>query len=345
MIQVVIPVYNCQQYLEQAVQSVLCQPYQEVEILLVDDGSTDNSPALCDAFARDYQNVYTIHQANRGLPTARNVGIEYFLEKGGKGYIAFLDSDDAWMPNSVDQKTASELSQGYSIVGFQSCTCNQFLTARSEPIQRKPGIFSGGSKGIQLGSNQHFASMFYSKELLQTYRLRFPDVKFCEDKMFRFRAVYLADSILLINRILYLYRHNPGSLVHTRPFGIAYYPTIIDAYLMLDSEMLQWKNENRGELTLGRNSALYYTMEMQIEHFRNGGTAKQFVAFLRENPHYQEMFINAGRLKDFEFLLKPTLKFICFNRLYGSIWRMARRVSYLPGIRNLLNKRRFKIKL
>ena len=77
-IYVVIPVYNCEKYLETAVRSVLSQPYRGIHIILVDDGSTDSSPQICDRLSL-IENIHVIHQSNRGVAAARNTGIDYVL--------------------------------------------------------------------------------------------------------------------------------------------------------------------------------------------------------------------------------------------------------------------------
>lgn len=89
-ISVIIPVYNSEQYLSRCIDSVLNQTQRSVEVVLVDDGSSDSSPSICDKYARDNSNIVVIHKANAGQGLARNDGI-----KAASGrYIAFLDSDD-----------------------------------------------------------------------------------------------------------------------------------------------------------------------------------------------------------------------------------------------------------
>lgn len=91
---IIIPVYNVEKYLNQCVDSILGQNLDSIEIILVDDGSTDGSVAICDSYANDYDFVKVVHKANGGLSSARNTGID-----AAKGeYIIFMDSDDWWNP-------------------------------------------------------------------------------------------------------------------------------------------------------------------------------------------------------------------------------------------------------
>lgn len=94
---IVIPVYNVAPYLRECVDSVLAQDFTDYEIILVDDGSTDNSPAICDEYAEKYSQIKVIHKANGGLSDARNFGIK----KAQGDYLMFLDSDDFWNGRNV----------------------------------------------------------------------------------------------------------------------------------------------------------------------------------------------------------------------------------------------------
>lgn len=93
MVSIIIPVYNVKPYLQRCVQSVLHQTYKDIEVIIVDDGSTDGSGELCDKIAGLDQRICVIHQKNQGLSGARNTGIR---QAAGE-YIAFIDSDDEWL--------------------------------------------------------------------------------------------------------------------------------------------------------------------------------------------------------------------------------------------------------
>lgn len=91
----IVPVYNVESYLFKCIDSLLAQDYNDYEIVLVDDGSPDNCPQICDEYARKYSNIRVVHQTNGGLSAARNAGV--VIAKGE--YICFVDSDDYWEPN------------------------------------------------------------------------------------------------------------------------------------------------------------------------------------------------------------------------------------------------------
>ena len=87
---VIVPVYNVEQYLERCVDSILNQTVKELEIILVDDGSTDNSGSMCDAYAAEHANIRVHHKSNGGLTTAWKAGLELATGR----YVGFVDSDD-----------------------------------------------------------------------------------------------------------------------------------------------------------------------------------------------------------------------------------------------------------
>ena len=96
---IIIPVYNCDLYLRDCVNSVLSQNYENIEIILIDDGSTDKSGLICDEYAAQNERVRAYHQKNAGVSAARNVG----LDMATGTYIVFLDADDILADNNLEQ--------------------------------------------------------------------------------------------------------------------------------------------------------------------------------------------------------------------------------------------------
>ena len=95
-IYIVIPVYNVEKYIERCIDSLLNQTYQGFEIILIDDGSTDDSPIICDNYSEKYNHIITLHKENGGQSEARNMGIEYVMDHADidRSWITFVDSDD-----------------------------------------------------------------------------------------------------------------------------------------------------------------------------------------------------------------------------------------------------------
>lgn len=102
MITIVVPVYKVEEYLPRCVESILNQTYKDWVLLLVDDGSPDNCPKLCEKYAEEDSRIFVIHQKNGGLSAARNTGLNWFYEQNNSDYITFLDSDDWLHPRYLE---------------------------------------------------------------------------------------------------------------------------------------------------------------------------------------------------------------------------------------------------
>ena len=114
LVSVIIPVYNTQDYLKACIESVQNQTYPNLEILLVDDGSTDQSGALCEEYAAQDERIRVFHKENGGLPDARNMGL---MEAHGE-FLAFVDSDDLLAPKAVETlETLCETSNAEAAIG------------------------------------------------------------------------------------------------------------------------------------------------------------------------------------------------------------------------------------
>lgn len=307
---VVIPVFNCKGYIREAVDSVLGQPYQKISIVLVDDGSTDGSGQLCDEIAKESNRVTVLHQKNAGVSAARNAGIEHILSADdGVRYIAFLDADDGWASNFFNENTIKLLQNGYDLIGFQSCNCNAQLRSYDVPKTMTDGLHSGGQSSVWLHVTQSFAAMLYSYDFLQRNDIRFFEgLKYSEDKIFSMQCMYLADSIYLENRLLYLYRHTGNSAMNRRKYGITYYVPIIDGYIKLDFLMRQ-QNSVRPPLSASRLMASIYIMDMVGEHYRLFRRKRELDALFASHPNYISIAEATGEYAD----LKPNPAFIQYR--------------------------------
>ena len=116
LVSIIVPVYNVEEYLEECVNSIISQTYTNIEIILVDDGSTDNSGELCDKYSLRDNRIEVIHKVNGGISDARNVGA-----KSAKGkYIYFIDSDDYIVSEAIDELVSVALRDNSDIVFFDA---------------------------------------------------------------------------------------------------------------------------------------------------------------------------------------------------------------------------------
>lgn len=215
-ISVVVPVYKVEKYLERCVQSILDQTFTEFELLLIDDGSPDRCPELCEEFAQSDGRIRVIHQKNQGLSAARNKGIE---SANGK-YLAFIDSDD-WIHPEMLERLHREIIEndaqiavcGYSIVHEGAGT-----EEVEETWLKKEGLTGVGAISL-IGSKSYnmafviACNKLYRKEVFQT--VRYPVGKVNED-VFVTGDLYLqCDKICSVPEPYYYYVQREGSIMHT----------------------------------------------------------------------------------------------------------------------------------
>ena len=113
-ISVIVPIYNTEKYLARCIESILCQTYTNLEIILVDDGSTDKSGDICDFYARKDNRVKVVHKKNGGLSDARNYGLKYATGE----YISFVDSDD-YITENLYTDLLPYMEQKYDMIKFK----------------------------------------------------------------------------------------------------------------------------------------------------------------------------------------------------------------------------------
>lgn len=347
----IIPVYNCKNYLWQAVESVILQPYQAIKIVLVDDGSTDGSFALCDELANQDKRITTLHKKNGGVASARNVGLEYVLSIDGSGndYITFLDADDAWGANWINDQIFKLMEQKYDLIGLQACTCDHLLTRRAEAALMQAGEYKGGVTSIWIHARQHMGAMLYQTNLIKQYGVRFYNVKASEDKIFSMQCLYLADKIYLVNQLMYLYRQNATSAIHMRNRGIPYFAPIINAYMESDKEMLQWKNDVRGELNEGKTLAKIYIMDMVEEEFERRNGAERIADLFAKRIDYQKIIErptgNAQVEERWLYMENHKRKIILKNRIHGFLFKIIRRIYYIRWVKKYIDGKRYPVKI
>lgn len=213
---VIIPVYNVEDYLQECVESVIKQTYTDLEIILVDDGSSDNSPKICDEFATKDNRIKVLHKENGGLSEARNEGLK--LATGT--YVTFLDSDDYWL-NIDSVKTLSKIWNTYKnvdIIYFNRITkCQNGNTIVPQPFNLE--MINGKSKVDVLryfiGSGNFIVSAcnkVVKRSLLINNNILFKKGIFSEDIDWNFKVTLFAEDLYAINEPFYGYRKREGSI-------------------------------------------------------------------------------------------------------------------------------------
>lgn len=202
-ISVIVPVYSCEEYLPALLDSVLAQTYQNLEIILIDDGSRDGSGAVCDAYAGKDSRIRVIHQENHGVSHARNRGLE--LATGDA--VSFIDSDDTLEPNMYELlvKTMQEHEADIAHCGYQHIVGEEIRlvhdTKRVIPQNNREALdcfVSGRLFGGGLWNK------LFRVELIGELQFR-EDLKINEDILFNFQAFRKAEKTVFADFALYHY--------------------------------------------------------------------------------------------------------------------------------------------
>ena len=215
LVTVVIPVYNTQAYLDSCIESVVNQTYRNLQILLIDDGSTDGSGKRCDQWAQQDGRIAVIHKKNEGLGMARNTGIAH----AGGDYLCFLDSDDCLHPAAVE--TARRECRDAVFYGFRSMDAGGALREVRRPEGKE--IFSGAAVQTRLlpklisgeaGLQPSVCWAMFSMEVVRRAKWGFPSEReiICEDIYALLELFPYIKEAAVLPEALYYYRKNQASL-------------------------------------------------------------------------------------------------------------------------------------
>lgn len=214
---IIIPVYNVAPYLRTCVESVLEQTYQNLQIILVDDGSTDSSGELCDQLAKQDKRIQVLHKENGGLSDARNAGLRVATGE----YVAFLDSDDVYpLRDGLAQLMALAQIEQPDVLLFQAVDVYpNHQSARKEYDEAWIAAYSGMEVFYQLVRTQSFnmsaCFQLIRRELLEQHQIYFEKGLLSEDVDWSLRLWQYVDKVRAINLPLYGYQHREGSISTT----------------------------------------------------------------------------------------------------------------------------------
>lgn len=216
---IIIPVYNVEKYLNECVESVLNQTYKNMEIILVDDGSTDSSPKICDSYAEKDKRIKVIRKENGGLSSARNFGMKAMTGD----YVLFLDSDDFWDDNRVLENLSAIISdENADVVCYGYKEFYEKTNESKNVIYIPEMLFSELSTEDQLEfllTNGIFTSSACCKAI-KTKLILYKNIYFVEnitseDIDWSARVLLNAQSFSLYNDCFYAYRQRDDSITHT----------------------------------------------------------------------------------------------------------------------------------
>lgn len=309
LISIIVPIYKVEKYLQRCVDSILKQTYYNLEIILVDDGSPDGCPAICDEYAKQDERVTVIHQNNQGLSAARNAGLENAKGK----YIFFVDSDDfidenviKIMIEAAEEKDADLVLCNYMYVDEQG---DELKTKYSKKLEKKVlNVRDVLTQSCESGGEVFIVAWnkLYKSELWANYR--YPAGKIHEDEFAFCPIVSQCNTIISTGYTGYYYVQRDGSIMSNLSSKSCV--DALDAY----EERIGWyiKNDMRS-MAVNLFSLWYLTC---ADLYRTARDRLLLKKYLRKVNKYQKMLYET----------KEPLK---YTIVYKGLW-------YLPGMFSML---------
>lgn len=259
LVSLVIPVYKTEKYLRDCVKSAVEQTYENLEIILVDDGSPDGCPAICDEIAAENSNITVIHKKNGGLSTARNAGIEKATGK----YILFLDSDDT-LANFAVSDMVEIIEKEDSCAVFPNTYVKTYENGQAdvqsshftkEMFNSDPKIFALEVL-IGKGRARRSTAVLYDLELIKEKNIRYLPGRISEDFFFNLDFFSVAEKISLYEK------PSLNNLKRMGSISTSYFENFFDTVLEMDKEVEKFINslnkEKYNNYIPGRRETLLY---------------------------------------------------------------------------------------
>lgn len=216
LISVIVPVYNAEFYLRQCIDSIIKQTYTNLEIVLVNDGSTDNSGKICDEYKEIDSRIKVIHKMNGGVSSARNAGLDVCTSGGD--YIAFVDSDD-WIESDMFEKLYNEIKR----VNGDIVVCGYYIDKQDQTYIKKleKGIFVGNDNVLKkCFYNKNFPNAvwckLYNKNIFN--EVRFPEGKLYEDMLIILDVLEKTSVVSIIPEAFYHYSQRLNSIMNEKTY-------------------------------------------------------------------------------------------------------------------------------
>ena len=308
LVSVIIPVYNVEQYLHRCVDSVLNQTLQDLEIILVDDGSPDQSPVFCDQYAARYSNVKVVHKENGGLASARNAGMRIAEGK----YIFFLDSDDWLDPDGLQLLYETAEREQVDFVRFRAIHTGwpgrpEHIPGTLEPIRE---LVSGyydrqrilkevyprllATSELTMGSIVGACGALYNHSFLIKYNLWFYEiVKFSEDQIFSACVVRAASNFVYIGTpCVYHYCYNPSSI--SKSFREGRWNSCKETIRLVEEE---FSHDTEYDFSLQLNWLRWFCVLLALNE-------RKYISSAKDKTEYCKSVLRDPVIKDYHLKIK-----------------------------------------
>ncbi|MBO5870960.1 MAG: glycosyltransferase family 2 protein [Clostridia bacterium] len=274
---IIVPVYKVEQYIKRCVDSILGQTFTDIELILIDDGSPDNCPTICDEYAQTDPRVHVIHQKNGGLSAARNAGIDWVFANSDSKWITFIDSDDWVHPRYLEIL--------YEASTKNSCKISMCILTNVYEQIKISEINNFNVKIVDsIGAYNIYEGKFYAYSCGKLFQrdlfndVRFPVRKLFEDWFTTYKLLFKTDNIAIVDSSIYYYLIRNDSISNK-----SWSPDKMDVLQALDKKITFFKDNNIQHLyTLSK----HWSFVMTYNHYyecRNSNIKNKFfyILFLR----------------------------------------------------------------
>lgn len=318
---VIVPVYNTGAILKQSINAILNQSYQDFELILVDDGSTDNSGLLCDEIASTDRKVKVIHKVNGGAGSARNAGIEHAVGK----YITFPDADDFCKPDMFQKLLQSTKNYDFDLIICSYESVKVDVDGNRSDIQPQK-LFNAEFKDIEMVRKCWFEirsinisllntpwNKIYKKEIIDQYHIRFPDLRRAQDAVFNLLYYDHVGSLKVVDECLYQYNANDVVRVGKK-FPKDVYQCFIEYNRVMEEVITGW-GMYRGEYKALCDNNLLGNLDSCVELCDNPVwklTTDEKIAYLNNlmasEYLYRRLTEYSGNVEEIEDIIEPLLE-------------------------------------
>lgn len=209
LVSIIIPVYNAERFIIKCIESIISQTFKDWELLLINDGSTDNSGNICEEYARKDSRIFVFQKENEGVSRARNLGLN---ESKGQ-WVMFVDADD-WITEDCLAQCVYNLKK-YDLDAFQFGCTLVYPTKQFKVVKKQTEVLSGEQYVKNGVFNVCVGGGIYRHSVIKEHNLRFVnDLKLAEDQVFILSFFRYCNRIKYENKAYYYYLQNPSSAVH-----------------------------------------------------------------------------------------------------------------------------------
>lgn len=225
LVSIIMPVYNCEKYISEAIESVLSQSYQNWELLIVDDGSTDHSPEIIDRYAQKDVRIQSFHNKNEGVSAARN----FALSKISGELVTFIDSDDVYHPDRL-QRMASVFENHPAcdiVFSRQTAFTGPLPSAKENRAGNVEIVEEEPLKQVISNSDNHFICNSMIRSPIAR-KERFASIRFAEDYCYIRDCAWHCRQVAVLEDVLYFYRRDNENAMTSHFFSEKYVPDYME---------------------------------------------------------------------------------------------------------------------